>query len=581
MFHLAAVGLWQIAELHTLAKDTCMANLLTDKGQGRAGFLRTGVHCGGEKGQQGILSHLILNHENSTFSMDLMSTRNRLMPNMEDLGPQKAGLPLTLSLRVLQQSIHREKLSVAAVTIRIHYSKMVTMLRADTPDIGDGHAETEAKILRRFRELVTYCLSPRLSLDLLQSVLDSMDVEITLFKGAINWTQSRIILFFNRQMQPGSSTYTDLFPLEQVTLWALQIALMIAIRSNTPEHLLIHFCPLTRYETTSSGLSSMQDIPEEACTILRVTARATGDSSNTDRTPFFPVGQGMVKGSPMGIVTGLDVINDPLAATLFKSLTSRSQGSLLHEQASGGTAVALARIRKSVRCHKDSKKNMTPSQEGRISIRTPDQEVGMLHIRAAERLETHGQSPLHKMPKSANALGNIQYCLNPEVRPLLKQWARDLSLLTSRQIAKQISNHCSQQQIVNRVGQIVRKWANEGPNPFPIALGPIDDNLSLFNLTRAKGETQDCIDSTPHRLLLGAMSIILYCDHTDPLHSICDIYLQLTDQAIQYPETKIRLAWAAVTLGNRLLVGLFRYFEATCTCATQKTGEILNSLKNS
>jgi hypothetical protein len=45
MFHLAAAGLWQIAELHTLAKDTCMANLLTDKGQGRTGFRRLG-RCG-------------------------------------------------------------------------------------------------------------------------------------------------------------------------------------------------------------------------------------------------------------------------------------------------------------------------------------------------------------------------------------------------------------------------------------------------------------------------------------------------------------------------------------------------------
>ena len=107
---------------------------------------------------------------------------------MEDLGPQKAGLPLTLSLRVLQQSTHREKLSVAAVTVRIHYSKIVTMLHADTPDIGDGHAATEAKLLRTFHELVTYCLGPRLPPDLLQSVLDSMDVEITLFKGIINWT---------------------------------------------------------------------------------------------------------------------------------------------------------------------------------------------------------------------------------------------------------------------------------------------------------------------------------------------------------------------------------------------------------
>jgi len=191
----------------------------------------------------------------------MMSTRNRLMPHTEDLGPQKTGLPLTLSLRILQQSTQREKLSVAAVTIRIHYSKMVTMLRGDTPDIVDGHAATEEKLLRRFRELATYCLGPRLSPDLLQSVIDSMDVEIPLFKGVIIWTQSRIILLFNRQRKPGGNTLVDLFPLEQVTLWALQIALMIAIRSNTPEHLLIHFCPLTRYETTSSGLSSFQDIP--------------------------------------------------------------------------------------------------------------------------------------------------------------------------------------------------------------------------------------------------------------------------------------------------------------------------------
>ena len=66
-----------------------------------------------------------------------------------------------------------------------------------------------------------------------------MDVEITLFKDAINWTQSQIILLFNRQRKPGINTLCDVFPLEQVTLWALQIALMIAIRSSTPEHLLM------------------------------------------------------------------------------------------------------------------------------------------------------------------------------------------------------------------------------------------------------------------------------------------------------------------------------------------------------
>ena len=144
----------------------------------------------------------------------------------------------------------------------------------------------------------------------------------------------------------------------------------------------------------------------------------------------------MAKGSPMGIVTGLDTINDPLAATLFKSLTNRPQGSLMCEQTSGGTAVALARIPKDVRCHKDSKRQTIPLQEGRISIRTPDQEVVLIHTRVAERLDTHGQSPLHPMPRSANGLGHIQYSLNPALRPFLGQWARELHALTSRQVAK-------------------------------------------------------------------------------------------------------------------------------------------------
>jgi len=103
-----------------------------------------------------------------------------------------------------------------------------------------------------------------------------------------------------------------------------------------------------------------------------------------------------------------------------------------------------------------------------------------------------------------------------------------------------------------------RRWTLGGPSPFPIALGPIDDTLSLFNLTPVNGVTQACVDSIAHRLLLGAMSFILYCDQLIPLTSVCDIFLQLIDTPIKDPETNIRLAWGAVTLGNRLVVGLCR-----------------------
>ena len=114
---------------------------------------------------------------------------------------------------------------------------------------------------------------------------------------------------------------------------------------------------------------------------------------------------------------------------------------------------------------------------------------------------------------------------------------------------------------------------------FPIALGPIDSEVSLFNLSPTKGETQECGDSISHRLLLGSMSFILYCDHAIPLNSVCDIFFQLIDAPILDPDTNIRLSWAAATLCTWLLVGLCQCPDDNCSCATQQTKEILHSLK--
>ena len=138
---------------------------------------------------------------------------------------------------------------------------------------------------------------------------------------------------------------------------------------------------------------------------------------------------------------------------------------------------------------------MTPPHEGRISIRTPDQEVGMVHLRATERLETCGQSPLQQRPTSANALKNIQHSLMPALRPLMNNWARELSQLTSRQIAKQISNHCNQQQIRESVCQIIRKWANDGVSPFPIASDRFGSNPLQF--IPNQGSNPRCEDFFP------------------------------------------------------------------------------------
>ena len=75
------------------------------------------------------------------------------------------------------------------------------------------------------------------------------------------------------------------------------------------------------------------------------------------------------------------------------------------------------------------------------------------------------------------------------------------------------------------------------------------------------------------------MSFILYCDHTISLQSVSDIFLQSIDKAITKPDTNIRLAWGAVTLGNWLLVGLCQCLKTPCICATRHTIDILTFLK--
>ena len=80
-------------------------------------------------------------------------------------------------------------------------------------------------------------------------------------------------------------------------------------------------------------------------------------------------------------------------------------------------------------------------------------------------------------------------------------------------------------------------------------------------------------------LLIGAMSFILYCDHIISLQNVSDIFMQLIEKAIIEPDTNIRLAWGAVTLGNKLLVGLCQCLQTPCTSASRRTTATLFFLK--
>ena len=251
----------------------------------------------------------------------------------------------------------------------------------------------------------------------------------------------------------------------------------------------------------------------------------------------------------------------------------------MYEPAFGGTAVALARIPRNIRCLKDSKKSMITPRESPISIRTPDQEVGLVHLRAAARVEEYGLSP-QKGPSVVNVLKNIQTKLQPELRPLLTTSTRDLSQRTSRQIAKQLSNNCLPTLIEDSVCEIIRTWAADGDSPFPIPLGPIERDLSLFNLTPTKGKTQECGDSTSHRLLLGAMSFILNLEPGLSVGSVCEIYHRIVMDHILDPLTNIRLAWAATRLVAWLLLGLCHCSTTTCSCPNSLPRETLRHLED-
>jgi len=201
----------------------------------------------------------------------------------------------------------------------------------------------------------------------------------------------------------------------------------------------------------------------------------------------------------------------------------------------------------------------------------PEQEVGLIHSRAAERLETYGESPRQQGPSFVNALRNIQHTLNPALRPLMNVWSRELSQSTSRQIAKQTSNFCDPEQIRDSVCKIIRNWVDDGTSTFPIFLGPIELDQTLFNLAPTKGQTQECVDSPSHRLLLGVMSFILYLEPGLSMDSTCEIYHRLVMNPIQDPSTNIRLPWTAAQLMTLLISGLCHCSNDICSCAnTQK-----------
>jgi len=102
------------------------------------------------------------------------------------------------------------------------------------------------------------------------------------------------------------------------------------------------------------------------------------------------------------------------------------------------------------------------------------------HMQASMLKNVHGPKNLPK-PWSRKFTMSTTY-------PSIGKIYNELHAMTSRQLAKQISNHCSQKQIVDSVTQIVRAWSHTGPSPFPIFLGPIDNKMSLFNPNTADAE---------------------------------------------------------------------------------------------
>lgn len=318
-----------------------------------------------------VTNRVLQAHEGLKFTCRLFNAYLTDQEVPADLIPFRGCSGFELRIMRSTRMTEREFKCMVSISMRIgHFdvrNAMAALLREGT---GSSALAVEEVIEERIGQLLTYCLSQFLTAGELETLIGSMEVEVTTQRSEIT-ERSLIILMFQNQ---------NTFPLELVRFWALQIAVLVAMRSKNPEHAELHYCPLTNYKL-QGGRGSLDLDRAQACSVLAVTTRGAASEERIQYNITTTRNSSEESAGTIGTVTAG---RDPLIVTIIKTLRGMKTGSTV----SNGTALALATLRITDRASR-------PSMACKTLMARPTQAPGvrnMVHLAAAAHADQHDGS---------------------------------------------------------------------------------------------------------------------------------------------------------------------------------------------
>jgi len=474
-----------MAELFTDEIGKCAANIMTKDGQNaRGGQLVVGLaskRIPMHEAQQEVLDA----HEGRVLDFNLFAAYPNEHDVPEDLRGYRGAHTLSLRLTRTGRTTEREMKSMVAVSMRLHHeasrNAMTKVLREGQ---GSTSSAVEAVVEARCRDLLTYCLGNDLNVDDLAVLLNSVEGEVTTQRKNIT-DRSLIILMLNHQNR---------FPAEQVRFWALQIGMMIAIRSNKPELRLMHFCPVTNFDPTDTSVGETNTSKE--CTLEGISYVGFTQRHRL----FYDLTDTRQAGPTAGTISDADITQDLIVANIINSILG-GQGS---HALTNGTILKLAEIRKSSRVSAD--RNVVDIL--RSLTRSSFTPKNLCHGAAALQYTTYGEAPAPR-DQPPTELEKAQR----EIRDTLGMFlhmsveiGRTLAAIADTSSSDPLQSPARLELATRAVTTQLHRWVATA------TVGPMSHQSmvrAIFVDVEGETMTREVPSNLSHRILIGVMSFFI------------------------------------------------------------------------
>jgi len=514
------------AELYTDEAGKCAANVMLKEQGGRGGQLFMGI-ASKRKPMHEAQQDVLQMHDGKVLDFCIFASYPKEHDVPHDLRCFNHALTLQLRLSRTGRSTEREMKSTAAVAMRLNHEQSRNAMQSVVREgQGGTAAAVEAVLEKRFKDLLHYCLGSQLTTDQLEALQACVEVEVTTQRSYIT-ERSLIILMFGDQ---------STFPKEQVRYWALQIAVMVAIRSGKPELCWLHFCPVTNYqvENPDPGAASRS----KACTLVWVSYEGL---TKRHRLFYEMLDPRQNSGPTAGTLSDADALQDPVTSNILASILGGQHNGAL----TNGTILALAECRKTHRMNGD--KSVSEVQRATIQLKYKPQ--NMRHYGAANHCSIHGSNSATDLAKPDTELANMQALLLDSLGQYL-----DLSVDIGKELATilaaAIQETATDQDTIMRVQTALQHQLYLWAATATIAPMSHQEMLCCVHPDRIDRATitKPVNSNLMHRTLIGALSFFVKIQRYTDVAAVSQLMWNILEDILGHAEAARGTQYLAVAV---------------------------------